>query len=491
MTVRIEDEQEDEEEKAIDHPNAIVNLHPHPCSAKVDTTQPRSHALVMAQKENRFPALLSVAHMMKRALPLSLAILVIHLAGQALAAADWPQFRGPTGDGQASVTGLPLAWSETVNVKWKKDIHDAGWSTPVVMGGQVWLTTATLDGHDFFVICLDADTGNIRFEEKLFHSDNPEPLGNAKGVNSYATPSPVIESGRVYVHFGKFGTAALDTSALKVLWKRDDLPCRHYRGPSSSPVLFEDLLILTLDGADQQYLAALNKLTGQTVWKTNRSVAWNDEGSTDPMTKEGDRRKAHGTPLLTQVDGKPQLLSVGAKAGYAYDPRTGNELWRVRFDGWSGAPAPLFDKGLAFFVTGYGKTELLAIKAGGQGDVTDTHVAWRSDSMIPKMASPVLVDGLLYLVSDDGAVTCLEAATGKQVWRQRIGGTFHASPVCADGRIYLSSDQGKTTVIKAGREFQGLATNSLPSGFMASPAVAGKALFLRTKTSLYRIESPK
>jgi outer membrane protein assembly factor BamB len=460
-------------------------------SAKVDTTQPESHALVMTQKANRFPALLSAPHQLKRALPLLLAMVVMFSASHSQAAADWPQFRGPTGDGQASAVGLPLTWSETENVKWKKDIHDAGWSTPVVMGGEVWLTTATLDGHDFFVICLDAETGNIRFEEKVFHSDNPEPLGNAKGVNCYATPSPVIEPGRVYVHFGKFGTASIDTSALKVLWKRDDLPCRHYRGPSSSPVLFEDLLILTLDGADQQYLVALNKLTGETVWKTNRSVAWNDEGSSDPMIKEGDRRKAHGTPLLTKVDGKPQLLSVGAKAGYAYEPRTGKELWRVHFDGWSSAPLPLFDNGLAFFATGYGKTELLAIKADGQGDVTDTHIAWRSDSLIPKMASPILLNGLLYLVSDDGAVTCLEAATGKQVWRQRIGGTFHASPVCADGRLYLCSDQGKTTVLKAGREFVGLATNSLPSGFMASPAIAGKALFLRTKTSLYRIESQK
>jgi outer membrane protein assembly factor BamB len=259
----------------------------------------------------------------------------------------------------------------------------------------------------------------------------------------------------------------------------------------ATTVLFEDLLILTLDGADLQYLTALNKQTGVTVWKTNRSVAWNDENSTDPMTREGDRRKAHGTPLLASVDGKPQLLSVGAKAGYAYDPRTGKELWRVRFDGWSSAPVPVFEKGLAFFCTGYGKPELLAIKADGRGDVTDTNVAWRSDSMIPKLASPILVEGLLYLVSDDGAVTCLEPATGKQIWRQRIGGTYHASPICADGRIYLSSDQGKTTVIKPGPKFEGLATNSLPSGFMASPAVADKALFLRTKTSLYRIESTK
>jgi outer membrane protein assembly factor BamB len=413
----------------------------------------------------------------------------------ALAGTDWPAFRGPFGDGRVSApgdtrpVGLPIAWSETENVKWKTAIHDQGWSTPAIMGGQVWLTTATPDGHDFFVLCLDVATGQIKFEEKLFHSDNPEPLGNARGVNCYATPSPVLESGRVYIHFGSFGTACLDTSALKVLWKRDDLPCRHYRGPSSSPVLFEELLILTFDGADKQYVTALDKQTGKTVWKTDRSVAWNDENTSDPMIKDGDRRKAHSTPILINANGKAQLLSGGAKAAYGYDPRTGKEIWRAAYDAWSAAPLPVFDNGLAFFATGYGTTELWAIKVDGQGDVTSSKVVWKFGSMVPKAASPVLVDGMVYLVSDDGVITCLEASTGKQVWRQRIGGKFWASPIYADGRIYFSSEQGKTTIVKAGPTFEGVATNSLTGGFMASPTVSGNALFLRTKTHLYRIES--
>jgi outer membrane protein assembly factor BamB len=413
----------------------------------------------------------------------------------ALAGTDWPAFRGPFADGRVSASGdtrpvgLPITWSETENVKWKTAIHDQGWSTPAIMDGQIWLTTATVDGHDFFVLCLDATTGQIKFEEKLFHWDNPEPLGNARGVNCYATPSPAIEPGRVYVHFGSFGTACLDSSAFKVLWKREDLPCRHYRGPSSSPVLFEDLLILTFDGADKQYVTALDKQTGKTVWKTDRSVAWNDENSSDPMTKDGDRRKAHSTPILINASGKPQLLSGGAKAAYGYDPRTGKEIWRAAYDAWSAAPLPLFDNGLAFFVTGYGTTELWALKVDGQGDVAGSKVVWKFGSMVPKAASPVLVDGMVYMVSDDGAITCLEAATGKQVWRQRIGGKFWASPIYADGRIYFSSEQGKTTVVKAGPTYEGVATNSLPGGFMASPAVSGNALLLRTKTHLYRIES--
>jgi outer membrane protein assembly factor BamB len=408
--------------------------------------------------------------------------------------ADWPEFRGPWGNGHVSSTGqsplgIPLHWSETENVRWKTEIPYRGWSTPVVLGGQVWLTTATPDGHDFFGICVDAETGKVLFNEKLFHSDTPEPLGN--NVNGYATPSPVIESGRVYLHFGSYGTACLDTSTFKALWKRTDLPCRHYRGPASSPIIFENLLILTMDGVDVQYLVALDKKTGHNVWKTNRSVAWNDENEPGQMARDGDLRKAHSTPLLAIVNGKSELLSAGAKAAYAYEPRSGREIWRVQYAAWSAAPRPLFDQGLAFIISGFGgKTELLALRPDGQGDVTDTHVAWKCDKSVSKTASPILVDGLLYMVSDDGAVTCLESLTGKQVWREHISGSYAASPIFADGRLYFFNQQGKTTVLKPGRSFEVLATNALDDGFMASPAAAGKALFLRTKTNLYRIEVP-
>lgn len=407
--------------------------------------------------------------------------------------ADWPSFRGPYGDGHVSAPGdsksigLPLTWSETENVQWKTEIHDRGWSTPVVMGGQVWFTTATEDGHDFYAICVDAKTGKIQFNEKLFHCDSPEPQGNS--VNSYATPSAAIEPGRVYVHFGSYGTACLDTATHKILWERKDLPCRHYRGPASSVILFENLLILTMDGVDVQYLTALDKKTGQTVWKTNRSVAWNDEHIDDKMTRDGDRRKAHSTPLIVSVKGTPQMLTSGAKAAYGYDPRTGRELWRVQYPAWSSATMPVFSKDLAFITTGFGISELWAIKVDGQGDVTDTHVAWKFAKMAPKTASPVIVDDLLYMVSDDGQLTCVEVETGKQVWRQGIGGNYAASPIYADGRIYFFNQQGKTTVLKPGRAFEAITTNTLATGCMASPAVSGKALFLRTKTHLYRIES--
>ena len=184
------------------------------------------------------------------------------------------------------------------------------------------------------------------------------------------------------------------------------------------------------------------------------------------------------------------MLSAGAKAAYAYDPRDGRELWRVQYNDWSAAPRPLYDNGLAFFVTGLSKTELLAVKTDGQGDVTDTGVVWRLRTHVGKYSSPILVDGLIYTAAEDSFVTCLEAATGNTVWKERIGGKYAASPVYADGRLYFFNQQGTTTVLEPGRAFRVLATNTLDDGFMASPAVSGRAFYLRTKTHLYRVESP-
>lgn len=421
-------------------------------------------------------------------------LLAAVLLSGAVGLADWPEFRGPWGNGHASAPGvsqpigLPLRWSETNNVVWKTAIPHRGWSTPVVLGGQVWLTTATEDGHDFLAIGLDAGTGEVRFNERLFHSDNPEPLGNGASMNCYATPSPAIEPGRVYVHFGSFGTACLDTATGHALWKRDDLRCRHYRGPASSVVLFENLLILTMDGVDLQYHVALDTQSGKTVWKTDRSVAWNDEHVPGQMARDGDLRKAHSTPLIVTASGKTQMLSVGAKAAYAYDPRTGRELWRVQYNDWSAAPRPLYDRGLAYIVTGLSKTELWAVKTDGAGDVTDTGVAWKLKTHVGKYASPLLVDGLLYTAAEESFVTCLDAANGETVWKERIGGKYAASPVYADGRLYFFSQDGTTTVLEPGRTLRVLATNSLANGFMASPAISGKAFYLRTRSHLYRIE---
>jgi len=410
------------------------------------------------------------------------------------AAGNWPQFRGPHGNGLASSPGdpkplgLPLHWSETENVVWKRPIPHVGWSTPVVSSGRIWLTTATLKGHDFFVICVDADSGEICLNRRVFHADDPEPLGNP--INSYASPSAVVEPGRVYVSFGSYGTACLDTETFEVLWTRRDLPCRHLRGPGSSPILFENLLILTMDGVDVQYLVALEKTTGRTVWKTDRTAEWNDLGDDGKPMLEGDLRKAYSTPLIIDAGGEKHMITVGAKALYGYDPADGRELWKVRTPAYSGAACPVYGDGIAYMISGFGKTELLAIRVDGLGDVTDTHVVWKIRSTsLPRTPSPVLVDNLLFTINDTGTMLCLEAASGQEVWRQFVRGNCAASLLYADGRIYAFNRDGKTTVFKAARKYEVLATNKLDSGFMASAAVSGKTLFLRTKTHLYRIES--
>ncbi|HTH48236.1 MAG TPA: PQQ-binding-like beta-propeller repeat protein [Candidatus Limnocylindria bacterium] len=412
------------------------------------------------------------------------------------ARADWPEFRGPTGDGHVSAPGatkpigLPLHWNETNHVVWKTPIPFHGQSTPVIQDGQIWLTTATEEGNDLYVIGVDEKTGKIRFNELVFHTDQPEPLGNGKGMNCYATPTPVLEHGRLYVHFGSPFTACLDTHTGKVLWRREDLRCRHYRGPSSSVVSFGKTIILTFDGADLQYLVALDKETGKTVWTTKRSVAWHDEDVPGPMARDGDLRKAHSTPLVVTANGRPLLLSAGAKAAYGYDPQTGKELWMVRYPDFSTAPRPVFGDGLAYFVSGMSKGELIAVKTDGAGDITDTKVAWKAKTHTGKYASPLLLDGLIYTAADEAFLTCLDAATGQVVWSERVGGKFAASPIYADGRIYWFDRAGLATIIKPGRELKILASNQLDDGFMASPAVDGKALYLRTLSALYRVESP-
>jgi outer membrane protein assembly factor BamB len=405
---------------------------------------------------------------------------------------DWPDFRGPWQDGHASapgdtnLIGLPLRWSETENVKWKTAIHDKGWSTPVILGGQIWLTSATPDGHDFFAFCVDQATGKILSDKKLFHSGHPEPLGN--DLNGYASPSPVIEPGRVYVHFGSYGTACLDTGTFAVVWQRDDLPCRHYRGPGSSPILYQNLLILSMDGIDVQYLVALDKATGRTVWKTDRTTAYNDLNADGKPAGEGDIRKAFSTPLIIDNAGTTQMLSSASKSLYCYDPLTGRELWKFHHEGFSPAARPLFDHGVIFLATGNGKSETLALRADGHSDVTDAAILWRSGRASPRMPSPILNDGLLFAVTDSGIGSCLEAATGHECWRERLGGEYASSVLYGDERVYFFNQQGKSVVLKASRSFEPLATNELSHGFMSSPAVSGKALYLRTKTDLYRIE---
>ncbi len=398
------------------------------------------------------------------------------MATGTLAGENWPNFHGPTNDNHSDAKDLPLTWSETENVVWKTPIHDSGWSSPVVWENQIWLTTATDDGKKSFVLCVDRETGRIGRDIKLFENEKPE---DTRKFNSFASPTPVIEAGRVFVHFGSYGTACLDTKTGEPLWSRRDLPCLHWRGPGSSPIVFENLLILHFDGYDHQYVVALDKTTGKTIWKKDRNV--------DYGTADGDIMKAYSTPIVIEAAGRLQLISPTSKAALALDPRTGEELWRVRYPGFSTAARPMFGQGLVFINTG-NPPEIIAVRPDGAGDVTDSHVVWHAKKSIPSIPSSLLIGDAIYSMDNNGVATCLEAKTGTVLWSQRVGGNFYASPIFVDGRIYASGLDGKTTVFAPEREYHELGVNQLADGFRASPAVAGRALFLRTEKNLYRIE---
>jgi outer membrane protein assembly factor BamB len=412
------------------------------------------------------------------------------------AADDWPQFRGPRGDGRTDATGLPLTWSETEHVKWKTPIHGRGWSSPVIGGNQLWVTTATEDGQDLSVLCVDKEDGKVIHDLKLFHVEKPQ---FAHKFNTYASPTPVIEGDRLYVTWGAPATACLETKNGKVVWQRRDIECNHYRGAGSSPVLYGDLLIMNFDGSDHQFILALDKKTGKTAWKHQRSIDYKDLGPDGKPESEGDWRKAFSTPHIATAAGRLMLVSQGAKAIYGYEPQTGKELWRVEErQNHSASARPVAGLDLIFVNTGWSSGQILAIRPGQNGTVLDANsttpnpegpgVIWKSKRNVPKKPSMLLVDDLLYTIDDGGIAGCLEAKTGREVWRERLGGNFSASPLASEERLYFFNEEGKTYVISSGREFKKLAENQLGDGFMASPAVSGRALYLRSRSHLYRVE---
>lgn len=414
-----------------------------------------------------------------------------------LAASHWPQFRGPEGDGHARHANPPTQWSESNGVRWKTPIHGKGWASPVVWKDQVWVATATEDGQQLSVLCVDATNGKVIRDLKLFEVSNPQ---FCHKFNSYASPTPVIEEGRIYVTFGSPGTAALDTATGRVLWERRDLECNHYRGSGSSPIVYGDLLIMHFDGSDAHYVVALNKNTGATVWRTERSVDFKDLGPDGKPASEGDFRKAYATPHIARLNDIPVLLSQGAKAFYAYNPANGEELWRVEERGnHSGSTRPVLGHGLVYIPTGFSTPFLLAIRPGAKGDVLDVNgtapadqqldIVWKSKRSIPKKPSLILHEDLLFGVEDGGVATCWNARTGETIWNERLAGNHSASPILANGRLYFCTEEGKTYVVAADRQFKILAENTLADGFMASPAVTGDALLLRTTRNLYRIEN--
>lgn len=420
-------------------------------------------------------------------------------AGSVQAADNWPSYRGPTGDGISDAKSLVTEWSETKNIRWKTAIHGKGWASPVVWGDRVWLTTADevkgsgmvdkkltggaggikVEKVTFFAVCVDRKSGSILQDIKLAEEIDP---AFCYDFNSYASPTPVVEEGRLYAHFGSHGTWCLDTATGKVIWERRDLKCNHFRGPGSSPIVFENLLILIFDGFDVQYVAALDKATGKTVWKKDRETKYS--------TDNGDLKKAYATPQVVMVNGKPELVCPSSECTVAYDPKTGDELWRfhhLKKGSMNVGARTVAGHGLYYLLSGH-PSQLMALKQGGHGTLEKTQVAWDTDKSVPSQPSLLLIDDMIVMVSDGGVLTCLDARTGKLHWSERLNGEFSASPIYANGHVYLPNRSGKTSVVKLTKDgFEPVATNELKDGCMASPAVSGDAILLRTKTHLYSI----
>ena len=392
----------------------------------------------------------------------------------ALAGDSWPAFRGPAGDGISDAKNVPTIWDEDTNIRWKVAVHDKGWSSPVVQGDQVWVTTASEDGTDYYAVCLNADTGKVVHDLHLFHDDNPPDI---RRFNSFASPTPVLDGGHLYAHFGSHGTACVDTATGKVLWKRADLECDHFRGPASSAVVYKDWLFLQFDGFDMQYAVCLNKTTGETVWRKDRDL---------PYPANGDLKKAFATPSVFEVDGKPQVVTPAAMGTIAYDAATGEEIWRVIHGGMNEACRPIMAHGLIYLTTGH-TSNLIAVKAGQTGDLTETGIAWRADKISPSRPSPVIVGDLLFMVNDTGIATCLDARTGEPHWKERFDGKFSASPVYAAGNLYFLTENGKGYVVAADKKYRLIEENRLDDGCKASPAVTDGRLYIRTLTHLYCI----
>ncbi len=416
-------------------------------------------------------------------------------------AAEWPEWRGPGGQGHAGagLKNLPTTWSETQNIKWLVEIPGRGYSSPVAAGKQIWLTTAVetlaspeeakkrlkgntgdqpltlLEKVELRAVCVDRDSGKVVHDVLLITEKDPQWV---HALNSYASPSPVIEEGRLYCHFGTFGTACVNTTQGELAWTNTDLHCMHENGPGGSAIVWKNLVIFMLDGSDIQYVAALDKKTGTLVWKTDR---------TGELKANIQFKKSYGTPLIASINGQEQLLAPGADWLYGYDPASGKELWKLSYGmlGFSITPKPVVGHGMIYMSTGFTKPDMLAIKYEGQEKPS---IAWHFKQGAPTMPSPLLIGDELYFVSDSGVFTCLDAISGKEHYRERLGGNFSSSPQFANDKIYLGSREGVMHVIAPGKKFASLGKNELPGKIMATPMALDNALYVRTDKGLYRIE---
>lgn len=398
---------------------------------------------------------------------------------------NWTHFRGSGLNGIATSGNIPLKWDASAT-KWKTEVHGKGYSSPVVWENQVWITTAAEDGKDLFAVCVDFRTGKVVYDIKVF---TPENVISKHSINTYASPTPCIEKGFVYVNYGSLGTACIKTSDGTVAWSRTDLKCNHVQGPGSSPILYKNLLILHYEGTDVRFIIALDKSTGKTVWRTERP-----EKPYEPLPEIG--RKAYITPIIINVKGRDLLISNGSAVCCAYDPLTGEEVWRVIRGAESTVPMAVSENGIIYFYTGFmvddeapNYTEILAVNPDGNGDLTATNILWkkRDNQNQTQILTPVIKDGLIYTVNTKNILMCIDATTGSEVWSERQRASFHASPVYLNGNIWFFSVKGDIIAIKAGRKYEVIANNQMDSGIWATPAILRNSVILRTEKYLCRI----
>ncbi|PHS15797.1 MAG: quinonprotein alcohol dehydrogenase [Blastopirellula sp.] len=409
----------------------------------------------------------------------SLLCLLLTLVTASFCVADenWAEFRGSNGDGISTAKDLPVEFDVEKNLKWKLPLKGKAHSSPVIWGNQLWITNATEDGKQMFAICLDRMTGKVIHDLLVF--ENAEPRYREK-TNSYASCTPAIEEGRIYLHFGSYGTTCVDTATGKKLWERRDIECDHWRGPGSSPVIDDKNLYVAYDGYDYQFALALDKKTGKTVWKKDRDI--------DYGTDNGDRKKAYSTATILEHKGRRQVVMPSAVETITYDPATGDVLWRVRHGGMNAAARPLYQHGLVYISAGSGEYSLIAVKPEGTGDITDSSVVWNMAKGAPKRPSQIIKGDLMFMIEDKGVATCLNAKTGELIWQQRVGGNYRASLFMAADNIYSFSQEGKITVFKAKDEYEEVAVSELDTEFQASPAVAGNQIYLKSVDTLYCFE---
>ena len=407
-------------------------------------------------------------------------IVVLLASASATRAEDWPCFRGPSRQGLSRETGIPTEWSPTSNIKWKTPLPGEGWSSPIVFGDGVFVTTAIDGGKSLHLIRLDRRDGKVAWDKEVTQQ---EPKYKQR-PNSYATSTPVTDGQRVYVVACDGRVLATDLDG-NVVWTNRDFDYYSQHGLAVSPVLYDDLVIVAFDWSspgpdkavgwqvawDKAVILAVDKNTGKTRWKGSR----------------GSSQIAHVTPQVATVDGVDQLVSRAGGVVQGFDLKTGERLWTVSSPGEGVVPSVVVGDGLVFTASGFGHETILAVRLGGRGDITQTHVAWQTTDDVPHVPSMLYVAPRLYSVTESGIAKCFQGATGAVLWRQRLGGKFSASPVYADGKVYFLSEKGKTTIIEEGPQYKIVAENDLDETCCASPAIAQGNLFLRTEKALYCI----